>query len=222
MFTELKAFASKEYKFQQRKSLQFARWDYGHHVAIGACVGAVMMWVREKLTTTGASWNPMQTKQFSPESGSSVHERNAMTMIEAAGNQVRYNRKGVNYVAEYLGLHDATFDIRPAVRPDRQNRPEVQIPETLVRVAEELHEGSAAVIELGVREGTEDKRRGHAIGMYRSRGGHLHFFDPSVGVYEVRDVDGFMRAWLDGCRNSRDWTFIPFRNEGDWIHCYTR
>ena len=91
---------------------------------------------------------------------------------------------------------------------------------TLLRVGEELREGGAAVIELGVHDGTRDG--GHVIGMYRSRGRHLHFFDPNVGVYQVRDIVGFMQAWMDGCHYGRGWSFSAIRNANDWIHCYTR
>jgi hypothetical protein len=220
MFTALKAFAKKEYKFQQRKSMQFALREYGDRAASGVCTGAVMMWVREKLTTTGAPWQVMQTKQFSPRVFGDVHERNAMTMLEAAGNQVRYSRRGLHQLAAYLGLDDAILNIRPAMQRGAGNLPEVQMLETLARVGEELPEGHAVVIEVAVGGGAQGG--GHAIGMYRSRGRHLHFFDPNVGVYLVHDVLGFMQAWMDGCRYGRGWTLSPFRTGFDWVHFYTR
>jgi hypothetical protein len=95
---------------------------------------------------------------------------------------------------------------------------EIQILETLVRAGEDLPEGEAVVLQIGVRVGT--RNAGHAVAMYHSRGRHLHFFDPNVGVYQVRDVSGFMQAWIAGC-GSRVWRLVaPYRN--DWILCYTR
>ncbi len=45
--------------------------------------------------------------------------------------------------------------------------------------------------------------------------------DPNVGVYQVRDVRGFMNARSEGYRIGKSWTLSPpFRN--DWIHCDTR
>jgi hypothetical protein len=76
------------------------------------------------------------------------------------------------------------------------------------------------VIELDVHGAS--RRGGHAIGMYRSRGQNLYFFDPNVGVYQLRNVAGFMQAWLEGYRNGRGWTFSAFRSGTDWIHHYAR
>ena len=219
-FTALRGFASKQYKFHQRKSIELAVERYGDDASSGVCMGVAMMWVQEKFTTTGAFWHPMQNKDFSPGRGGDVHTRNAETMLRGAGYQMLYNQRGAAALATHLGLRDATFDIRAVVQPDNGNRPEVRLLDTLVRVGEDLPEGGAAVIELAVRHASGDG--GHAIAVYRSRGRHLYFFDPNVGVYQVRDIAGFMQAWIDGCRYGRGWTLSPFRQGNDWIHCYSR
>jgi hypothetical protein len=219
IFTGLTAFANKEYKFKQAKSKGLADSVHGDDAAHGVCFGLVMMWVREKLTTTG-SWYRVQHKNFSPGHGGDVHDRNAITMLQAAEYQLHGRKQGDDKVATYLGLRPVEPDIQLVVRPDRNYNPEVQIFETLVRVAKALRSGQAVVIELDVHGAS--RRGGHAIGMYRSRGQNLYFFDPNVGVYQLRNVAGFMQAWLEGYRNGRGWTFSAFRSGTDWIHHYAR
>ncbi len=215
VFRDLKGFASKEHKFQQRKSIGPARAMHGDWLTDGLCVGLVMMWVQEKCTRMPSllRWN----KDFSPGIfEKNVHKSNSNTMLKAVKYQELYTRQRgqLDGVATDLGLRDATFDIQPVRQPGSS---EIQILETLVRAGEDLPEGGAVVFQLGVRVG--GRNAGHAVAMYQSRRRHLHFFDPNVGVYQVRDVSGFMQAWIDGC-GERGWTLhAPPR--GDWILCYT-
>jgi hypothetical protein len=219
IFTELNAFARKVYKFQQRKSDGLTQAVHGDNFANGVCFGLVMMWVREKFATTGA-WYRDQHQNFSPAPGGDVHERNGITMLQAAEYQRLYRWEGVDLVAYRLRLRPATTDIRPVVGQGREFIPQVQILATLVRVGEHLPPGEAAVIELDVHGAGQPG--GHAIGMYRSRGRQLYLFDPTIGVYEIHNLAGFMQAWIDGYRNGRGWTFSPFRNGTDWLHYYAR
>jgi hypothetical protein len=89
MFPTLKSFASKEYKFQQPKSIELVLARYPDDAASGVCFGAVMMWVKEKFTTTGSLWHGSQAKAFSSNGDAEVHQRNKYTM-RAAGEFHQY------------------------------------------------------------------------------------------------------------------------------------
>lgn len=223
-FTALRAFASKEYKFHQRKSISLAEQEYGAAAADGVCFGVVMMWVKEKLTTTGSLASGPQNLKFAPRRNADIHVRNETTMLRAAAFQSFYSQHGVGNLAQHMNLHETEYTVDPVSRRNESNNlPEVQILATLVRAGENLPEGHAIAMELKVRDaGNGTQIGGHAIGMYRSRGHTLHFFDPNVGVYEVRNIPDFMQAWLDGCRYGRGWVFSPLRDHGSWIYCYER
>jgi hypothetical protein len=223
MFTALLAFATKEYKFQQRKSMSRAEEEYGEAAAQGVCFGAVMMWVREKLTTNGSSWRPGPGKEFSPSRGTETHGRNSITMLHAAAHQQHYSTHGASSLADNMGLHEASHIVETVAKKDSAFRPVTVMLATLTQVGVQLPQGHAVVMELGVSDAQSGASLGgHAIGMYRSRGNHLHFFDPNIGVYQVQEIEDFMRAWLEGCRHGRGWTFSPFRKGTDWIYCYER
>jgi hypothetical protein len=222
-FTALRAFASKEYKFHQRKSIARAEQEYGAAAANGVCFGVVMMWMKEKLTTTGSLPGGLQNLKFAPRLNANIHVRTETTMLQAAAFQSHYSRHGVDNLAQHMNLHEAAYTVDTASRRNESNMPEVEILATLVRAGENLPEGHAIAMELKVRDaGSGTQIGGHAIGMYRSRGRTLHFFDPNVGVYEVRNIPDFMQAWLDGCRYGRGWVFSPFRDHSQWIYCYER
>jgi hypothetical protein len=224
MFPALKSFASKEYKFQQRKSMELVLARYPEEAASGVCFGAVMMWVKEKLTTTGSLWHGSQAKAFSPNGDAEVHQRNKYTMRAAGEFHQYYKQHGAGDLGGYMGLREVFSTFQPTVRPDRGHQPEVQMFETLARAGQELPAGHAIVVEVGLYNwGNQSYAGGHAIGMYRSRGNHLYFFDPNIGVYQVRDIAGFVRAWLDGCRDGRGWSVTPLNDaRRTWFYCFAR
>jgi hypothetical protein len=95
-----------------------------------------------------------------------------------------------------MGLREASHAVEPVARPGSGFVPEIRILPTLVRVAEDLPEGHAIVIELGVHDaGDESRIGGHAIGMYRSRGHHLYFFG-TVASFGVSARRGHFRVLL--------------------------
>jgi hypothetical protein len=213
-FEELRSHALKEYKFQQRK----------HNPAFGVCLPLTLMWIKEKLTDGIFARLLRGERMFSASSsGVGVHARNGSTMAQAARSQVSGTGVDMSPLEREFGLVPTHHTLALSYRRDSNNIRVVDFATTLAHAGAELRHGQAVCVEVEVRR-ADEKIAGHAIAMYRSRGGKLHFFDSNAGVYTVHDLQGFMQAWIEGCAR-RGWRIEPFIRFGDdhsWYHTYQR
>jgi hypothetical protein len=214
-FSALNQYARREYKFAQSDSFEKINPDvmgsnYSESLAKGVCMGAVLNWVKEKMTTSngilnenGPLLNPT-TKRFanplnpvsrisqgiSPPAGSPLASlidkgksgpRNADTMLAAAMTQNAYSGRPVSTVARELGLVEA--DSEDDIHIAQEPAPGGGV--------NRLDDKTIAEAGENLRKGraviieVECKQGKHAIAFYRSRGGSLYFFDPNAGVYTL-------------------------------------
>lgn len=226
-YHEMKSHALKTYKFAQRHSLPEGQ-------SRGVCLGVTLLWIWEKLSTSHdvASRIGRDERIFPrlPDSYNNVtlphtrHSVNVSTML-MGGNIVRDIERGddISPAERACGLESLDDVSIPIVtRRSTENIPEHDVVETLtnmVRMA--LPKGHAICVEIEVAGSS-----GHAIGVYRSRGATLHFFDSNAGAYEVTPgrEQPFFQAWKNSVEK-RGWRIGLLVRHGDdrsWYHVYNR
>src|SRR6186713_889520 len=119
-FAALSNHGTKLYKFQQRKSFgeitqQNFPNDY-EHVSGGICMGVVLAWVRERLSSSN-TWKhrALVTVKFRDRPGydflpngrpaTETHTRNATTMRAAAQHQITYAKEGFGDALRLFSLN---------------------------------------------------------------------------------------------------------------------
>jgi hypothetical protein len=187
----------------------------------GVCASLAAAWLREKLTS------PDALAFAGPSSGSAIHTgKNLATTVPAALKYLDYKSSvgeqlhaSNNYILGLHGLSESAktsnfnvvkTDRVPTVERSRQRDGTVYEKKTFTNVTNALDtlvnacdvryltKGRGVYISVTMTSTTPAKRGGgHAVAAYRSRGKTLYFFDPNCGVYEVHDVRGFFRAWID-------------------------
>jgi hypothetical protein len=171
----LNRYARRDYKFIQRDSYADVSQHYPS-ISDGVCLGVVMNWIREKLTTSNGllrfgggaykefanSRNPLtRLKQgISPAAGSAASrfiskgksgERNRSAMAHGAASQRIYQDHGndAGRLGQELGLIEAWhYTPRSEVRRDAHNLPDRLHAESIRNAALELPRGSAVLIEV--------------------------------------------------------------------------
>ena len=222
-FSDLKRYSTKYLKFQQRKSSQsFANSN-------GVCLELALMWIKEKLSTTNSKYKKTKSnnKIFStPSVDNDIHYYNANIMNTAQKYRIPTgDGADLGPINAELNLVQDSHSLGLSWKNEDGIRV-VVFPLTRAIAADRLPKGKAVCFEVFVRRPSLENA-GHAVSIYRSRGGTLHFFDPNAGAYEVRDIQQFMEAWVTGCGN-RGWSVDPyFRGSKDnddhsWYHVYTR
>jgi hypothetical protein len=252
-FSALNQYAQREYKFAQGSSFNMVNpavmgANYQDSLTSGVCMGAVLNWIKEKVSTSNgllrrdgplmnstpkrfsSPINPVtRLKQgMSPPAGSPLSQfmqknqsgpRNQGTVLSAAMTQMAYSATSRDQVARELGLIDVHETLLPVQKPDPKGIPVRIEDETIARAAQELPRGNALLIEI------EHEDVGHTIGFYHSRGDTLHFFDPNAGVYALRNCNedtvlGFVRAWLGVYHRNVQWSFKT--SPRNWYAMYAR
>jgi hypothetical protein len=248
-FSALNRHGRRDYEFVQGDSYKLVQQRYGSEMKNGVCMGIVLNWVKEKLTTSNGALRPTGTllnsaeRRFStPPAGSSMPKwigkqpapkqdigaRNEATTLMGGMTHKYYQDKGAdrNSAARKLGLLAGKYQPAPKAHPsnDGTYKPEHITDEAIAKTAEELPKGNAIVIELQ----QDGAGSGHAIAFYNSRGGTLYFFDPNAGVYEIlrpfgEHLQQFVQAWLEVYRNETP-TPVNWKTNypDDWYGVYNR
>jgi hypothetical protein len=223
-FAQLQAHATKLYKFQQRKSVPHGTGDQWG----GACLAITLVWIHEKTTTSNSFLlRPFQHREFVSSASGDIHAHNAH--ISGTANMYRrdlVHGGDISPIERAIGLvplNSSTAEIKRTRGAAPPYSPEVDFAGTLVNTAYNLHAGYAVCLEIGLFY--SGKPEGHAIGMYKSRGGTLHFFCPNAGEYDVINPEGFFEAYIAGCEQ-RGWQqlypLVRRGDEGAWCHFYSR
>ena len=179
--------STKEYKFQQRKSAP--------NGSEGECLAVCLMWIKEKISSSRFSW--FRTSDFSAgENEKHTHNFEIMQRARSLGGHGSFSQ--IQIIENNLGLQHQIGN--PAAFMNRRASQGLDLLQSLVALVAELQPGTAACARLRIA----NPEGGHSIAMYRSRSGHLHFFDPNVGIYKVNHPTNFIMVWLQGCR-SRGW-----------------
>lgn len=237
-FNGLRQYGTKVYKLQQHKSLDFVDVrQFGDDRTLldgGMCMGIVMLWLREKLTTTNSAWGPSPSMFVGGEPTSREHhQRNGAIMESAALVQIQYMKGFSDTRAAGVRLGLRPIDIAPASSM-RLGYDQAQL-RRASRVAEPTRAIVDGVASLAMAHGAifecsiyaaERLLGRHAIGLYRSRGNKPYFFDPRCGVYQVHEVERFVRTWADAYA-ARGWTIVihPEANQptySDGFHYFAR
>ena len=208
-FSELRPqLAEKEYKFQQRKS---ASAD-----SEGECLAVCLMWIKEKITTNRFSL--FRTSAFSAAPGSEHrHNRGIMDRARALGG------RGIDQLAILEGALGLQHDIGvAAARRIRRLSQNPDVISSMTALLAEIQPGTGATAEIYV----DNRQAGHAVAIYRSRSGTIHFFDPNCGIYRIKQPGGFLEAWYQGCLN---WGWLgmepnvrPGQGQTEWSRFYPR
>ena len=226
-YHEMKSHATKTLKFAQRHSLPQGQTQ-------GACLGVTLLWIWEKLTTSHdiASRISQDGRVFPrlPDSYNNVtpphtrHSINVSTMMMGTniGNTI-IRGDDIGPAEQACGLTPVNHMVAAVkTRRSSANIPEHDVVETLRDLAlTALPKGYAVCVEIAIVGNP-----GHAIGMYRSRGATLHFFDSNAGAYEVNSGSEreFFQAWKNSVEK-RGWVIsLKVRNNNDhsWYHYYRR
>lgn len=238
-FSALNRFGHREYLFAQADSYSLVTRHYPK-LDHGVCMGVVLNWIREKLTTSHGllrqkgllsrslpgsqpnsfshSLNPL--KRMREETAT----RNQTAMLSGAMVQATYYARGNNPSAVALELGLIEGDYSPLAK-SQKGPPPSHLPvrlhaESMADAAEHLSRGMAILIELQPAEGDG---AGHSIAFYRSRGNTLYFFDPNAGVYTIPNAGNilpFIQAWLNVYLRIDGITWIT-RREG-WCLSFIR
>jgi hypothetical protein len=199
-FSDLKKYGDKQLKFQQTKSIKALRQDVNEHVINrptisqddlkgiegGVCGALVADWLSEKL-------HQERKGMFKPGAEPDLHtNRNKHSVHAAVDSHIRYKREGGTntQLLDRAGLQsDGTYVY---VNDDWS------MPRSLVEIAkpDNLKQGRGVYIGLSLYHRVKEGG-GHAIGLYRSRGNKLWFFDPNCGVYTVKTKE-FFDVWTAG------------------------
>lgn len=202
-------FSEKEYKFQQRRS---APTD-----SRGECLAVCLMWIKEKITASKFGLFRHSAFTAAP-GGEHRHNLGIMQRAHALGGHASSNQLAV--LESALGLeHDIGV---PAVSVGERNSANYDVVASLTALLAELQPGVAACADISI----ENRPAGHAVAMYRSRSGNLHFFDPNCGIYRIQHTGGFLQAWYQGCLN-RGWLGMqpsvrPGLAQTSWSRFYPR
>jgi hypothetical protein len=223
-FAQLQAHATKLYKFQQRKSVPHGTGDQWG----GACLAITLVWIHEKTTTSNSFLlRPFQHREFVSSASGDIHAHNAH-ICGRANNYLSGSKDGadISPVERAIGLvpiNSLTAELKRVRGPAPTHFPEVDLAGTLVNTAYNLPAGHAVCLEIELFQ--SGQKYAHAIGMYKSRGGTLHFFCPNAGEYEVLNPEGFFEAYIAGCEQ-RGWQqlypLVRRGDEGAWCHFYSR
>jgi hypothetical protein len=207
------AIAQKECKFQQRASMSsIPQGGAGH----GLCLAVSFLWIKEKISHHRL--NPLKIGQNTFSSKANQHDYNSGLMMKAYRlQQAHYVGKGghTGEIERALGLHSSTQS--SVIRPTTQNLSTLMASKINI-----LTPGTAIAFELRVE--VAGAAGAHMVAVYKSRGNKLHFFDPNVGIYEVKILGRFLDAWQAGCRN-RGWSNLQPYTRGssaEWTHVFQR
>ncbi len=208
-FEDLRRYSVKEYKFQQRKSMP-------HPDSEGECLALCLMWIKEKITSSSFPW--LRSSIFASR-GSNVHAHNRGIMQAARSLGGHRTFAQNETIVNLLGLDYETG--RPAMYVNRRRSRGYDLDESLIGLVADLQPGMAACVKIRIG----NRPLGHAVALYRSRSGHIHFFDPNCGIYTVRYTSNFMQAWTRGCEN-RGWRLMTPDVRGgaqtSWCDYYPR
>lgn len=222
-FQGLKSFAEKEMKFNQGKPdatsylrpgailagniVNHVEWgydDYAAHMSGGVCMGLVSHWLQEKIKSSNSIFN-FQPKDFSVSKKDSVNqEKIGQLMKKGGGTHLLYATAGgvdekAALQAVGLKIDEADLAGEASIKNLGDNIPSVDIAESFANICASAvwKQGTGLCISVDIRQAGIAKRSGHAVAAYKSKGGHLYFFDPNVGVYKLRKPREFLGAWLD-------------------------
>lgn len=200
-FIELKQYASKELAFDQQKYLpslvetmtadrQSTRWVEG-----GVCAGLTVGWLSEKIR--GARGMQFyRTKLFAKPSDDGTRAALAeRAMLMAGTRQAAYAAGGalLEPLFESAGLDLEKCDLEP-------HTGETVLHENFFRLAADKMAfpcGRGIALSVTVDSDPPGIPQGHLVGMYRSNGTSLYFFDANAGLYKVLDPLGFITGWVD-------------------------
>lgn len=225
-FHDMQLYGEKIYKFQQGKTIRpllqnatgiIDRNDL-QQIEGGACAALVVDWIAERKATSNR-WNVFGLRDSStpgrfqnPATAASDqhHVKNRIAIMRAAPQQARYARSGDEHVIfSERGLREdgmksmdanasqadgGVWHTMPNAQGGLNNAPVTDVLKTLTATSEKIGAHNGVYVAVRV------SGRGHAVGMFRSNGNSLYFFDPNVGIYRVRRgvTQQFFGAWMSG------------------------
>jgi hypothetical protein len=242
-FSALNRYARREYKFAQSSSFNMVNpavmgANYQDSLTAGVCMGAVLNWIKEKMSTSNgllrrdgplmnstakhfsSPINPVtRLKQgMSPPAGSPLTQfmqknqsgpRNRSTVLSAAMTQVAYSTTSRDHIARELGLIDVHETLLPVQRPDPQGMPIRIEDETIARAARELPRGRALLIEI------EHRDIGHTI-EHEDVGHTIGFYHSRGNTLHFFDPNAGVYA-LHNCNEDTVLEFVRA-----WLGVYVR
>jgi len=192
LFSNLRKFATKELKFQTRKSYQLVDQQAFPN---GICMGITMEWVTEQIKEEGTSGIH---RNFKKQLFVNRTKANAQLVKASQASHAAFDgeggtpesaarRHGLSFVDIHLPLNPSAFSSGEGTT--------VAIEEICSTAY--LQPGRAAIISIDfLKPDTKDRFTSHAVGVYRTKTSNLLFFDSNVGVYRVRNLRSFIEAWI--------------------------
>ncbi|UEP30555.1 MULTISPECIES: YopT-type cysteine protease domain-containing protein [unclassified Burkholderia] len=241
MFSSLKEFGDKTFKFQQRKSISaLSRSNFSkiglsidekelESLKEGTCESLALGWLASKLQAGHGlsdklqSWAPhhhgvpSQTGNASPpNSDANIHVINGGIQLEMARAEIESSRNDTS-THEYFdsikltGLAGADF-LKPEigiieVKHGGPDEKQIQAHTALELACAQLPPGTGFNINFSILDINKnfDLAGRHSISIYRDSDSNIHFFDPNIGEYKVKDPKSFFESWENATANGRGW-----------------
>jgi hypothetical protein len=180
----MRIFADREFAFTQRD------FEDGNDPSAGRCVPLVAKWLAEKRDTSNGRLASLG-RWFGEEDRSFVgasyrFDRNRQLYDSVAELQQQYSESR----DLYLPFEAMKFQFIQNIHPQETT---TDVAAFILRSMDELIRCRGIAILLDII----GQPKGHMVGIYRSNGGNLHFFDPNFGVYRIRDGSHFVDAWVE-------------------------
>jgi hypothetical protein len=208
-FAELGQHATRTSQFNQRDYMQayrdndlakppaartFTTEDYGH-LMDGTCAGVTLKWMQEKLGGSGAT-SALRPKDFSDALSAGRREKLMRSVADVALDHTR-NDVDLDALFEKNHLELTSMDDYNRKDKDASNLPYTDLARTFEKVCTALENGQGVLMRTSVMDQESGLKKGHhATGLYKSRSGKLHFFDPNAGAFEVHDAGKFINDWI--------------------------
>lgn len=205
-FRELKDYATKEYKFRQRHSLEGIR-AAGGDLSNGVCAAMCLVWIAEKMSHR--AFSIVRSRGSFTDGGHEDRHNEAIMMKAYDLTMQHYSGRGgdLSDVEAALKLNNVSQD-SVGIAPHRDE----QLPQTMSRTIAQMPAGCAVGFEFDFVGPSANGRPVHMVCAYKSRSGTIHFFDPNAGIYKIELVKlaMFSSAWERACAN-RGWGRLAIR-----------
>ena len=159
------------------------------------CAGLTLKWLQEKLGGSNRLFHRSH-KEF--VKNSSVERKEALA-LSAGRAQLDYIESGSQiektYAKNYMVASELAGSLKKIKGPHPNYASITDMASSFEQVCSQIKPGTGVVMRTTLTTST-GKKEYHATGLYKSRGKHLHFFDPNVGIYEVKNPAEFVSAWV--------------------------
>jgi hypothetical protein len=212
-FKKLNESGEKTVKFHQRKELpkltatdkkvNSAKGRFSQRqveiLSEGACFGLTYEWMREKLQGTnsnilGSARNFVRDP--TPRTNKAATNAGAHLQLQL--------EKGKTSVDNWMVSN--AIDRQKWPEPQERNLDPADFGPSFEQACHDMEKRTGATMGVTFHNPVENRSEAHIVGLYKSKGDHLYFFDPNYGGHQVNDPAAFIRSWTQA--NTKDNTVV--------------